>query len=101
MAFLQTDRQSIAWVSGSAASPARHAAHRLAPIGEYFRSFLWHWRDAVQRRSGGLRLRAWGTMLERERQRRALARLSDRELRDIGISRYEVEFLLRQSRPRR
>jgi uncharacterized protein YjiS (DUF1127 family) len=35
---------------------------------------------------------------ERARQRRILARLSDRELRDIGISRYEVEFLLRQSR---
>jgi uncharacterized protein YjiS (DUF1127 family) len=37
-------------------------------------------------------------MTERARQRRALAQLSDRELRDIGITRYEVEFVLRQSR---
>jgi len=43
-------------------------------------------------------VRAWLTMAERARQRRALAQLSDRELRDIGITRYEIEFVLRQSR---
>jgi uncharacterized protein YjiS (DUF1127 family) len=37
------------------------------------------------------------TMMERARQRRELERLSDRELRDIGITRYEIEFVLRQS----
>jgi len=42
-------------------------------------------------------VRAWRIMRERARQRRALAQLSDRELRDIGITRYEVEFLLRRS----
>lgn len=37
------------------------------------------------------------TMAEKARQRRALARLSDRELRDIGITRYDIEFVLRRS----
>jgi uncharacterized protein YjiS (DUF1127 family) len=42
-------------------------------------------------------VRAWRTRTELARQRRALAQLSDRELRDIGITRYEIEFVLRQS----
>jgi uncharacterized protein YjiS (DUF1127 family) len=37
------------------------------------------------------------TVAERARQRRALAQLSDRELRDIGITRYDIEFVLRRS----
>jgi uncharacterized protein YjiS (DUF1127 family) len=36
-------------------------------------------------------------MAERARQRRALERLTDRELRDIGLTRYDIEFVLRQS----
>jgi uncharacterized protein DUF1127 len=47
---------------------------------------------ATQRRQ-----RSRPTMAERARQRRELERLSDRELRDIGITRYEIEFVLRQS----
>ena len=37
------------------------------------------------------------SMAERARQRRVLAQLSDRELRDIGLTRYDIEFVLRQS----
>jgi uncharacterized protein YjiS (DUF1127 family) len=37
-------------------------------------------------------------MAERARQRRELAQLSDREPRDIGITRYEIEFVLRHPR---
>ena len=35
-------------------------------------------------------LRRLDTWLERRRQRSLLARLSDRELRDIGVSRYDA-----------
>ena len=61
----------------------------LAPI----RLQLVRWRERSTRRH----IRAWRAMVERARQRRALAQLSDRELRDIGITRYEIEFVLRQS----
>jgi uncharacterized protein YjiS (DUF1127 family) len=41
-------------------------------------------------------MRRWRVAAERARQRRALVRLTDRELRDIGITRYEVDFVLRR-----
>ena len=56
----------------------------LRPLGR-------QWTRLARREPHGL------TMAERARQRRELERLSDRELRDIGITRYEIEFVLRQS----
>jgi uncharacterized protein YjiS (DUF1127 family) len=72
---------------------ADHAAHRAS----HFQQRVGRWRDGLQRWLMIRAMRRWRIMSERARQRRALARLSDRELRDIGVTRYDVEFLLRHS----
>jgi uncharacterized protein YjiS (DUF1127 family) len=98
MALLQTDHDNAAWLTDSPLRPARLAERRFAHIREFLfapiRRSLEMLRQWLMRRH----VRAWRTMAERARQRRALAQLSDRELRDIGITRYEIEFVLRQSR---
>jgi uncharacterized protein YjiS (DUF1127 family) len=48
----------------------------------------WHRRGLVSR--GGAAVRAVLFWMERSRQRRALAELDDRLLRDIGLTRYEA-----------
>jgi uncharacterized protein YjiS (DUF1127 family) len=96
MTYLQTE--SIVRLIRPTGLPSRHTAYHLAHLGEYLQRLVRLLRDGVQHWSMARQVRAWRIMTERARQRRALARLSDRELWDIGISRYEVEFLLRQSR---
>jgi uncharacterized protein YjiS (DUF1127 family) len=72
----------------------------LSSTGAHLRALIGRLAAIGQRWWAARQVRDWRTMVERGRQRRALARLSDRELSDIGINRYEVEFLLRRSRGR-
>ena len=97
MALLQTDHDNAAWLTDSPLLPARLAARRCAHIREYLFAPIRHSLETLRQWSIRRRVRVWRTMTERARQRRALAQLSDRELRDIGITRYEIEFVLRQS----
>lgn len=98
MALLQTDHENAAYLMGSPRLPARPAAPSIIHLADYLiapmRTVLGGLRHWSMRRA----LRTWRNAAERARQRRALAQLSDRELKDIGITRYEVEFVLRQSR---
>jgi uncharacterized protein YjiS (DUF1127 family) len=91
MALLQTDRDTVDWLTGSLRAPALPVAQRFLHLAGYLRMPVRRWLALRQ-------IRAWRTRLENARQRRMLAQMSDRELRDIGISRYEIEFALRQSR---
>ena len=97
MALLQTDHDNAAWLTGSPLSPARLAEQRFAHIREYVFAPIRRSLETLRQWSMRRQVRAWRTRTELARQRRALAQLSDRELRDIGITRYEIEFLLRQS----
>ena len=102
MALIQTGRGNVRF-TGSFHSPVsiRQLAEQIAHLSEQVFAF-------VQRRLGRL-AQWWGqrrasnglTMAERARQRRELEQLSDRELRDIGITRYEIDFVLRHSRQER
>jgi uncharacterized protein YjiS (DUF1127 family) len=84
----------------------KHPLRDPAPIGQTrariaraYRRLLrsmWRQRTRVAQWSAQRNARSRLTMAERARQRRELERLSDRELRDIGITRYEIEFVLRQ-----
>jgi uncharacterized protein YjiS (DUF1127 family) len=86
MALLQIDRDANYWLTGSPLPVARRFAH----VADYLLATIQRWSTRRQ-------IRAWRTKVENARQRRMLAQMSDRELRDIGISRYEIEFLLRPS----
>jgi uncharacterized protein YjiS (DUF1127 family) len=90
MALLQTDRDTIDWLTGAPRSPALPVAQGFAHFADYLLATIRRW--SAQRQ-----IRTWRTRVENARQRRMLARMSDRELRDIGISRYDIEFLLRPS----
>jgi uncharacterized protein YjiS (DUF1127 family) len=100
MALIQTGRGNVVRFTGSLHSPVsiRPLAWQIAHLSEqvfaFVRRRLGHlaqwWRQRPAR--NGL------TMAERARQRRELEQLSDRELRDIGITRYEIDFVLRHSR---
>ena len=98
MALLQTDHESAAYLLGSPRSPARLAAHGLSHLADYLFAFMQTVLGNSRHWSTRRALRKWRIAAERARQRRALAQLSDRELKDIGITRYDVEFVLRQSR---
>jgi uncharacterized protein YjiS (DUF1127 family) len=98
MAFLQTDRGSITGLKRTDRSPGHQPADGVAHLTRDLQALIRYWRATLQRWSMGRQARAWRTTTERARRRRALARLSDRELRDIGITRYDIEFLLRKSR---
>jgi uncharacterized protein YjiS (DUF1127 family) len=97
MALLQTDHDNVAWLTGSPLS--RHASPSNASRTSASISLHRSGRSLETLRQWSMRrqVRAWRTRTELARQRRALAQLSDRELRDIGITRYEIEFVLRQS----
>ena len=97
MALLQTDHDNTAWLTGSPLSPARLDEQRFAHIREYVFAPIRRSLETLRQWSMRRQVRAWRTRTELARQRRALAQLSDRELRDIGITRYEIEFVLRQS----
>jgi uncharacterized protein YjiS (DUF1127 family) len=83
-----------------------HPLRDAAPIGQIrarvahaYRRLLrsmWRQRTRVAQWSAQRHARSGLTMAERARRRRELERFSDRELRDIGITRYEIEFVLRQ-----
>ena len=94
MALLQTSHNTD-YLIGGRRSPARLAAQSFADLAENLSALL---RTALLRQWSMQQqgLRRWRITTERARQRRALAQLSDRELRDIGITRYEVDFVLRQ-----
>jgi uncharacterized protein YjiS (DUF1127 family) len=103
MALIQTDRDNVVRLTNSLPSPALIRlialgfARRIAQAREFL---LWSVRHRLGRLAQGSarrRVRTRLTMAERARQRRALARLSDRELRDIGITRYDIDFVLRHS----
>lgn len=97
MALLQTDHEHAAWPAGPPLLPMRLTARRFAHFAEYLLAPIRRSFAVLHQWSMRRHIRAWRTMRERARQRRALAQLSDRDLRDIGITRYEVEFILRQS----
>jgi uncharacterized protein YjiS (DUF1127 family) len=66
--------------------------HRLSDFGCFAIIF-------GARRAGACAIGAWrhlARLHERSRQRRALARLDDRLLRDVGITRYEAEWECRK-----
>jgi uncharacterized protein YjiS (DUF1127 family) len=99
MALIQTDRDNVVRLAGSLRSPApvRPLAQQIAHLSEHALAFVRRCLADLARWSTQRRARNGLTMAERARQRRALAQLSDRELRDIGITRYDVEFVLRRS----
>jgi uncharacterized protein YjiS (DUF1127 family) len=100
MTFLQADRESVHRLVQTAVSRTAPNRGQLAYIGAHLRALIGHLAAIGHRWWAARQVHDWRTMVERGRQRRALARLSDRELSDIGINRYEVEFLLRRSRGR-
>jgi uncharacterized protein YjiS (DUF1127 family) len=98
MALIQTDRDNVIRLTGSLHSPVsmRPVAQLFEHVLSLIRRPLVHlsaW-TAQRRARNGL------TRAERARQRRELAQLSDRELHDIGITRYDIEFVLRRGRER-
>jgi Domain of unknown function (DUF1127) len=100
MALIQTDHDNVVQFIDAADSfgPARRPFTRwIAQACEHIVSTVQHRLANITRWFTRRRSRARLTMAERARQRRVLARLSDRELRDIGISRYDIEFVLRRS----
>jgi uncharacterized protein YjiS (DUF1127 family) len=98
MALIQTDRDNIVRFTGSLRSPVA-----IRPIAQLFERVLSPVRWPLARLAEWLaqrRDRTGLTRAERARQRRELAQLSDRELHDIGITRYDIEFVLRRARER-
>jgi uncharacterized protein YjiS (DUF1127 family) len=95
MAFIPVRQEPFRFAGSDLVSGlGRQLAGTAAKFVAYLHPKLWiraggHW--------GRRQARNWQLMRELQRQRRALARLSGRDLRDIGITRYDVEFLLRQS----
>jgi uncharacterized protein YjiS (DUF1127 family) len=99
MALVQTDRSNVVRLTHSLHSPApiRLIAQRIVQTCERFFSFFRRRLARLAQRSTQRRVRTRLSVVERARQRRVLERLSDRELRDIGLTRYDIEFVLRQS----
>ena len=98
MALIQTDRDNVVRLTGTLHSPVS-----IRPVAQLFEHVLFFVRRPLARLadwSAQRRDRNGLTMAERARQRRELARLSDRELHDIGITRYDIEFVLRHARER-
>jgi uncharacterized protein YjiS (DUF1127 family) len=66
-----------------------HIEHQGERIGRYWSPVVRHpWRDAAQRVGATL-----GEWRRRSREREQLARLDDRMLSDIGITRVDALFL--------
>jgi len=98
MALIQTDRDNVIRFGGPVQS---HAPIR--PVAQVLEHAIWLVQGFLARLaqwSTQRRARNGLTMAERARQRRELAQLSDRELSDIGITRYDIEFVLRRARQR-
>jgi len=89
---LQSQRSNVTWLGERSQRPAPmrwigRAYGMLAPVLRRF--------ETLAARSRQRRVRAQLVSAERARQRRALARLSPRELTEIGLSRYDAEIGLR------
>jgi uncharacterized protein YjiS (DUF1127 family) len=108
MALVQTHHNGFKADNVICLSPSRRGAAPIGQVGaliehanrRVFQSLRRQWTQVAQSLAQWLaqrRAQSVPAMLERARQRRELERLSDRELRDIGITRYEIEFVLRQS----
>jgi uncharacterized protein YjiS (DUF1127 family) len=99
MALIQTGRDNVVWLTHPLRSPApirlisRRIMQACEPLASPFRQQLARLAQWSRQRRVGTRL----SMAERARQRRVLEQLSNRELRDIGLTRYDIEFVLRQS----
>ncbi len=98
MALIQTDRDNVIRLAGSWHSPV--SIRPIAQLFEHVLSLVWRPFARLAEWSAQRRARNGSTMAERARQRRELAQLSDRELQDIGITRYDIEFVLRRARER-
>jgi uncharacterized protein YjiS (DUF1127 family) len=96
MALLQTDHRHAAYRLRPPRSPAGLAAPMFAHAGSDLLVPLRALLDGLRQWPIRRAMRRWRVAAERARQRRALVRLTDRELRDIGITRYEVDFVLRR-----
>ena len=96
MALLQVGCENTDYLIGGRRSPARLTAQRFADLAENLSAPLRNALKGLRQLSLQRELRRWRIATERARQRRALAQLSDRELRDMGITRYDVDFVLRQ-----
>jgi len=91
MTLLQSNRDKIIWLADLSTRPAplrRIADACSALLSPVLRRFA----DRSRKR----RQRAQISLSEKLRQRRMLARLSERDLKDIGLSRYDVEMELRK-----
>jgi uncharacterized protein YjiS (DUF1127 family) len=91
MTLLQSNRDKIIWLADLSPRPAplrRIADACSALLSPVLRRFA----DRSRKR----RQRAQISLSEKLRQRRMLARLSERDLKDIGLSRYDVEMELRK-----
>ncbi len=82
---------NVVWVPGFARR--RGFVARLAHAG---RSLFAVVQRRLDERAQRRLERNHSTMVERARQRRALASMSARDLKDIGITRYDVEIELRK-----
>jgi uncharacterized protein YjiS (DUF1127 family) len=102
MALIQTERDNIVHFTGSLRQPIAIGplARQVMRLFEHVLSFVRQRLARLARWSAQRSARNGFSMAERARQRRALAQLSDRELRDIGITRYDIEFVLRHPRRR-
>ena len=99
MALIQTDGDNVIRLTHSLHSPApiRLVVRRTVRACERVVSAVRQQLARLAQWSTQRRVRTRLSMAERARQRRLLAQLSDRELRDIGLTRYDIEFVLRQS----
>jgi len=91
VSVLHSHDNDIVWLAG--ASRRSGLLHRLAELARSAFARVESW---LAERSRRRRVRAQSTIAERLRQRRVLATLSDRDLKDIGVSRYDVEVELRK-----
>jgi Domain of unknown function (DUF1127) len=99
MTLVQTDCSNVVRLTHAPRSPnpIRRLAWRTAQVCQRAALSVRRRLESAAQWSTQRRTRTRLTMAERARQQRALARLSDRELRDIGITRYDVDFVLRRS----
>jgi uncharacterized protein YjiS (DUF1127 family) len=99
MTLVQTDCNNVVRLTRTpdSANLIRRIVRRTAQACGRVVLSVWHGVESAAQWSRQRSARTRLTVAERARQRRALAQLSDRELRDIGITRYDIEFVLRRS----
>ena len=97
MTLIQTHHDNVVRLSRllDPPTPLRRIGRTLAHVLASARWLARRRVESVAHWWAQRRVRTGLSRAERARQRRELAQLSDRELRDIGITRYEIEFVLR------